>query len=147
VDGDAAPNDRFGLSVALQALPVRSDAAPEVVLTVGVPGDVVPTGAGGSDQASGSIAVYSAQDEPAVFQRRVYFPGDLLPVTTAAGNASLGGVLSATDEHLYIGLPDGQFTRGRAWALPWSSLTGGPAAPLITYDAGGIGESFGAAIR
>lgn len=147
VDGAAARNDRFGRSVALQVLPVRSATAPEVVLAVGVPGDVVPTGADGSDQASGSIAVFSAQDEPAFFQRRVYFPSDLIPGATAAGNTGLGNVLSATGEHLYVGLPDGQFAQGRAWALPWSSLTGGPAAPLVTYEPGTGGVSFGAAIR
>lgn len=147
VDSDAARNERFGTSVALQALSERPGSAPEVVLAVGVPGDVVPTGAGGSDQASGSIAVFSAQDEPAAFQRSVYFPSALLPGSTAAGNTGLGSVVAATDEYLYIGLPRGQFPQGRAWALPWSSVTGGPAAPLITYEPGASGALFGAAIR
>lgn len=152
VDGASGANDRFGADVGLALLPSGGGVSPRVVLAVGAPGDVVPTGAGSADQASGSVTVFSALDAPGAFQERVYFPGPYLPGQNAAGNAGLGVVVQTTSEHLYLGAPNGQFTAGRVWALPWSQVTGtSTGEPLITYEPGanGIpagGVSFGAAI-
>jgi hypothetical protein len=122
------------------------------MLSVGAPGDVVPTGAGSTNQASGSVTVFSAFEAPGAFQKWIYFPSPYLPGQNATGNANLGAVVHGTTSHLYLGLPDGQFAAGRVWALPWSHVTGvSDGEPLVTYEpgTGGVpagGVSFGAAI-
>lgn len=152
VDGEPAGGDRFGADVAVTALPLTAVGGPRVVLAVGAPGDAVPTGTGGAEQASGSVTVFSALDAPGVFQERIYFPGAHLPGENATGNANLGGVVHATGSALYLGLPDGQFTQGRAWALPWSQVTGPSTGEgLVVFEPGGGGipaggVSFGASV-
>lgn len=152
VDGVAGGGDRFGTDVSLAFVGADGAGSPQVMVAVGAPGDVAPTGTGSTDQASGSVTVFSALEPPAVFQKWIYFPGSYLPGQNATGNANLGGVVHATSTRLYLGLPDGQFATGRAWELPWSSVTGASdGEPLVTYQpgTGGLptgGVSFGAAI-
>ncbi|WP_275002721.1 trypsin-like serine protease [Promicromonospora iranensis] len=152
VDGTAGSGDRFGADVAVSFTGSGASGAPRVVLAVGAPGDVVPTGAGSANQASGSVTVFSALEAPGAFQKWIYFPSDYLPGQNTTGNANLGAVVHGTASHLYLGLPDGQFAAGRAWALPWSRVTEASGGePLVTYapGTGGVptgGVSFGAAI-
>lgn len=152
VDGAPGANDRFGADVAVTFTDSVGSGGPRVALAVGAPGDVVPTGAGSANQASGSVTVFSALEAPGAFQKWIYFPSTYLPGQNATGNANLGGVVHGTASHLYLGLPDGQFTAGRVWALPWTYVGGGSdSGPLVTHEpgTGGVpagGVSFGAAI-
>jgi hypothetical protein len=152
VEGAPGANDRFGADVALAFVGSDGSGSPRVMLAVGAPGDVVPTGTGSADQASGSVTVFSALEAPAAFQKWIYFPSAYLPGQNTTGNANLGAVVHATGGQLYLGLPDGQFAAGRAWGLPWSHVMGASdGEPLVTYapGTGGVpagGVSFGAAI-
>ncbi|MBE1878309.1 trypsin-like serine protease [Myceligenerans pegani] len=141
--------DHFGASVAIASTDPADASGDTMVLTVGAPDEDL----NGHDDA-GDVHVFPGLDsfQGPVTDEFQLVPGQGgLPGSDGAGQR-LGQALTATDEHLYVGMPDGPSASGAVHAIPWSNVTGGTAGAVTTFQpgAGGIpagGVAFGSSIQ
>ncbi|MEU7330923.1 trypsin-like serine protease [Streptomyces parvus] len=146
VTGANEDGDRFGHAVsAVSTNPAAVTTAQNTVVAVGVPGEDI-----GAATDAGGIMTFGLIGAPGDSDTTVY-PGTAgLPGAPVTGE-KVGGAITATGTHLYIGIPDGPTAHGRAHALPWANTTGG-TEPVTTYEPGkdglpATGQRFGAGIR
>lgn len=146
VTGANEDGDRFGHTVSAVSMnPAAVTTAQNTVVAVGVPGEDI-----GAATDAGGIMTFGLIGAPGDSDTTVY-PGTAgLPGAPVTGE-KVGGAITATGTHLYIGIPDGPTAHGRAHALPWANTTGG-TEPVTTYEPGkdglpATGQRFGAGIR
>lgn len=149
VSGGPEAEDHFGESVVITSTDPADASGDTMVLAAGVPDENLN---GLSDP--GVVQVFSGIDSFRGPVENQYWlvPGRAgLPGSGEAGER-FGQALTATDEHLYVGMPDGSSDHGVAHAIPWSNVTGGTAQAVTTYQpgTGGIpatGVAFGSSIQ
>ena len=146
VSGGVETNDHFGATVAVANTAPREVGTTEsMLLAVGVPDENLGTAAD-----SGAVQVFSLLGVPGDHDRwlqagRYGIPG------APGSDERLGSVLTATGDHLAVGMPDGPSAYGAAYTIPWANLSSGADLPVASYrpGSGGLpaaGVSFGSAI-
>lgn len=146
VAGGVETNDHFGAEVAVaNTAPREVGTAESMLLAVGVPDENLE-----SQSDSGAVQVFSLLGAPGDRDRWIPAGNYGLPGAPGA-DERLGSVLTATGDHLYIGMPNGPSTHGAVHALPWANLAVGADLPVTSYQPGtgglpAAGVSFGSAI-
>ena len=147
VAGSPEAGDHFGLRVAaVNTAPGAVSTGANLLLAVGVPDEDLGTAAN-----AGAIQVFSLLGAPG--DSHVWLQGGSagLPGTYGASER-LGYSMTATGDHLYVGMPYGPVATGAVHALPWANVRGGATEAVKTYQPGrdGLptaGADFGRAIQ
>jgi hypothetical protein len=143
VIGDSEDGDFFGERVVVVNTAPAAEASPTtLLLAVGSPGQ---DRSGAAD--SGGVRVLPAAEATIPGTVSVHRVAGSLP-GAPTGLELVGLSLGASSQDLYVGTPHGD---AAVYAIPWSSLAAGSAAPTRTWRPGvdGVpagGLSFGATV-
>ncbi|RPF21972.1 trypsin-like serine protease [Myceligenerans xiligouense] len=146
VAGGVETDDHFGAEVVVANTAPREVGTPAtMLLAVGVPDEDLE-----SQPDTGAVQVFSLWGAPGDRDRWIQAGSYGLPGTPGA-DERLGNVLTATGDHLYLGMPNGPSAYGAVHALPWANLAVGADLPVTSYQPGtgglpAAGVSFGSAI-
>ncbi len=147
VAGSNEAGDRFGEQVsAVNTNPSSESTAAGMLLAVGVPGENL-----GTATDSGAVHTFSLLGAPGAADVMVEAGKNGVPGPPGGGQ-KMGTALNATATDLYIGMPNGPGTYGRAYIVPWDNITGGATGTVTTLEPGkgglpAAGKAFGSAIR